>query len=52
MTNETLIIILFLIINVLSGVCLGLLDSRNYWRKQWEKDEEYIIKNIRGKNDK
>lgn len=51
MSNETLILILFLIVNILTGACIGLLDSRNYWRKQWEKDEEFILKNIRKEND-
>lgn len=48
MSNETLIILLFFITNILTGICLGLLDSRNYWRKKWEKDEEYILNNLRG----
>lgn len=50
--NETLILILFLLINILTSICLGLLDSRNYWRRKWEEDEEYILINIRGNNDK
>ncbi len=51
MTNENLILVLFIITNILTGICIGLLDSRNYWRKKWEEDEEYILINIRGKND-
>ena len=49
--NETLIVIMYLIIITLTNVCISLLESRNYWRKKWEEDEEYIINNIRGKND-
>lgn len=50
--NETLIFILFLAVSILSAICVSILDSRNYWRKKWEEDEEYILVNIRGKNDK
>lgn len=50
--NETLILIMYLIISILSGVCISLLDSRNYWRKKWEEDEEWILNHIRGNNDK
>lgn len=42
MSYETLIIILYIIINFLVGAVFGLLDSRNFWRKKWEeaiKDE-------------
>ena len=42
MSNETLIVILFIATNILSGVCIGLLDSRNFWRRKWEEDEDYI----------
>lgn len=41
-SNEALILILYFIVNILTGVCIGLLDSRNFWKKKWEeaiKDE-------------
>lgn len=40
MDNETLIIILFFITNILTAICLGLLDSRNFWRDKWKKEIE------------
>ena len=43
-SNETLILILFLLINILTGCIFGLLDSRNFWRKKYE---EVLNENIR-----
>lgn len=36
--NETLIIILFIVTNFLSAICITLLDSRNYWREKWKRE--------------
>ena len=37
--STDLIIILFLIVNVQTGIIMSLLDSRNYWRKKWNEKE-------------
>lgn len=34
--STDLIIILFLVVNVQTGIIMSLLDSRNYWRRKCE----------------
>lgn len=36
-SNETLIVILFFVVNILTACVFGLLDSRNFWRKKYEE---------------
>ena len=50
--KDGLIVILWIIVNILTGIIWGLMDSRNYWKKKWEQDEEDILLYIRGQNDK
>lgn len=45
-SNDTLILILFLLINIQTGIIMGLLDSRRFWRRKY--DEEVLFnENIR-----
>lgn len=35
--SSDLLIFLFLIINIQTGLIIALLDSRNYWKKKWKE---------------
>lgn len=35
--KDGLIVILFIIVNILTGIIWGLMDSRNYWKKNGNK---------------
>ena len=34
--SSDIIIILFLLINIQTGLIIALIDSRNYWKKKWK----------------
>ncbi len=35
--SSDLLVILFLITNIQTGVIMALLDSRDYWKKKWKE---------------